>query len=390
MQPRVLGIVQSRNEWPMLGLSILHAFRSGIDTVIAVDHDSDDLTPAGLVELEKAFGSRLRIMKLAGDRFLQESTKNFIRLACAPYDFDWIYFFDADEFLIEGTPGALLTTLSQASENVDGISYAMENWICPSDFDDHIVDDFLRIQVKASQFRPIFATVEENTSSIIRGDLTFFDFPCEVKFIFRNAPEIWTDAGSHRAFRFDDSNINVLHASDFSVAHLPITSVGKLKIRAEQGRRLEALGLPFAHGWQSRLLTQVTEQKSLEEFWSRHTAATSTGTPAVNDLAFHDAILDAVSDFSELTGHVSGSEFPSPETSFPFHDMIEVFHHTLSMLQDFRVKELELDGELRNLRGQSSAFQRRLEEIESSTSWRLTAPLRWVTSKMRRALRRGT
>ena len=99
-KPRILGYVMARNEWPLLGLSVMHALNSGIDRVAVIDHCSDDATREGLRALKSFYSEKIFVYRLDDPRYLQEATTALVMALVDADSYDWVYVFDADEFVL--------------------------------------------------------------------------------------------------------------------------------------------------------------------------------------------------------------------------------------------------------------------------------------------------
>ena len=97
---RILGYVMARNEWPLLGAAIIHALSIGVDNVIVLDHCSNDGSSRHLKGIQDAFPNRVSVLRLNGEDYFQEATTSVVGALHGAQDFDWIYVFDADGFLL--------------------------------------------------------------------------------------------------------------------------------------------------------------------------------------------------------------------------------------------------------------------------------------------------
>lgn len=147
MTQNILGYVMARNEWPMLGLSIVHAFTSGIDHIIVVDHGSDDETASGLAFLKRAYEDRLTIVKLDIDEFIQEATSKIALRLFNAAAYDWVYIFDADEFILTSNRGEFRRYLREVPSEFAAVRYEVQQWIAPSDFNDLDIAEYPRLEM---------------------------------------------------------------------------------------------------------------------------------------------------------------------------------------------------------------------------------------------------
>jgi hypothetical protein len=97
---KIVGIVFAKNEWGLIVVSISHALINHVDEVYVVNHASTDQTFNGLNHLKKLWGERLHIITINNIGFFQEEATNTIIQISKKSNPDWIYVFDADEFLL--------------------------------------------------------------------------------------------------------------------------------------------------------------------------------------------------------------------------------------------------------------------------------------------------
>ena len=97
---RVLGCVMARDEWPLLGLAVDHALHGHVDHVVVVDHGSTDGTRSGLLGLQTQQPDRITLVRLDDTAFTQEAVTALMVAVGSGVPADWIYVFDADEFIL--------------------------------------------------------------------------------------------------------------------------------------------------------------------------------------------------------------------------------------------------------------------------------------------------
>lgn len=426
---RVLGYIMARDEWPMLELAITHALLHHVDEVVAVDHGSTDETRERLPQLEARWRGRLRAFRLDGVPYFQEAV-TLAALAPVPLEtFDWVYVFDADEFLVTKT-GDLRDYLHDVEDRCDVVRYQVLNFLTRRDFDERDLSDYPSITARAdaARFLPIadVTTAEE----IEFGDANFYDVPFAPKLIVRSAKDLWIEAGAHGLYHPDSRREISAPASEVYAAHLPLPSWPRVQRKVLQGRDLIAQGFDSGHGWQSQMLAHLEDAGQLEAFWETHSLgeqrsfSRARAQPVyTHDESFSLAIRSTVD--SLLIG-------PEPEpvnvNSEPRQidaaTYLRVIHGRLQTLRavswerdalarerdevvrdrdEIARKRDDLAFEVAGLRERYVATQaqldateahaRRLADVmqgmESSSSWRLTKPLRELMHFLRRVRRRS-
>ncbi len=280
MSPRVLGYVMARNEWPLIGLAITHALSAGVDEIVVVDHASDDVTRNGLQSLREAWPDRLTVLRLEGDQFLQEATTSVITAVVGARSYDWVYVFDADEFILTRPDSTLKDVLAKVPPGTDAVRYHIDQWVAPSDFDDLAVDDYDRIRHRA--ITPIFAEppAELLAEEIEQANLNFFDVPFGSKVIVRGDLSHAIGPGAHLLKTSWRPKEITLDPSVVRVGHVPFLSRRRLDRRCQRGRALKEEGFPPTHGWQSQMLSRIDEDGQLDTFWLNHSVHAKTGIQA--------------------------------------------------------------------------------------------------------------
>ena len=183
MTIRVLGYVMAKDEWPLLGLAIAHGFSYGLDHIVVVDHASTDETHNGLMHLQSKWPSQLTVIRLEREVFLQEQTTSIVMSLVGANEYDWVYVFDADEFILFSRNTTLVDLLMTISSEVDVLRYEINNWVSPHDMNDLDLAEYSRIRERAmpcvflSQPGTIFSEQIQNRQ------INFFDLPFPSKVI---------------------------------------------------------------------------------------------------------------------------------------------------------------------------------------------------------------
>jgi hypothetical protein len=275
MSDRILGYVMARNEWPLIGLSVTHALGVGVDEILVVDHSSEDETNSGLKLLQKRFPGRIKVLRLEQDEFLQEATSSLISSLVKLENYDWVYVFDADEFLMLPNNSNLKAILSSQLFDTDSVRYSIDQWVSPNDFDDLDIFDYKRIQEKSVPI--LFTTLpgEILEAEISKGNLNFFDVEFPSKIIVRPRNLYKLGPGSHVLRDNKLEKELQLSKDELVCGHLPLLSKRRLNMKAAQGKDLIDNGFPESHGWQSQMISRLKTKDELESFWKRHSSQKS-------------------------------------------------------------------------------------------------------------------
>lgn len=316
----VVGVVMARDEWPLLGLSIVHHL-SHVDRIVVLDHSSTDGTADGLARLSCSFGERLSVVRVDDVPFVQEDLTNLaVRLGTG--EADWVYVFDGDEFVLPPDGVRLADLLAEAPDDVDAVRYEVANWVSPAGFDEHDLGSYGALVHRSvpSVFARLIPELAADT--VERGHLNYFDLPFDSKVIARARRRPWIAAGSHLVHA--PSPLDEWDLRDrLLVGHLPLLTRRRLTRKAEQGEALVAQGFPASHGWQNQMVHRLARSGRLDTFWAAHTVgdpAVDTGPWAapevVADARLGRALQHAADEYSRLldahadapTGH------PAPTT----------------------------------------------------------------------------
>lgn len=265
---KVLGYVMANDNFPLLGLSIVHALEHAVDHVLVVSHNQSDSTRTDLKKLRIALKRRITIYDLKGPYF-QESTSHISLALTDLKEFDWVYIFDCDEFSIVKSKKLFKKNLESIPENIDALRYSIEQYIAPNDMDENNINDYLRIDVKSVP--NIFYKFDDRIlfDELLHQNINFFDIPFPSKIIFRAKYFEKIGPGAHNV-NLNKINELILNSSTFHVAHIPMISLGKLMNRGNHGKLLIEQKYPLWHGWQNQLIYLIDKNKKLLNFWKMH------------------------------------------------------------------------------------------------------------------------
>ena len=338
---RVLGYVMAKNEWPLLGLSITHALRAGLDHIVVVDHASSDLTSVGLQSLVARWPDQLTVFRLEDDAYFQEATTSMVMAAVGASRFDWVYVFDADEFVLASPETSLHHELQRLPAGVDVVRYEIQQWLTPENMDDTNPTDFGRAVKRTVP--NIFTNPNGllNAEDIEAGLTNFFDYPFPSKVIVRGGLTSNLSAGAHSV----NSRSRVIEVSieptRLRVGHLPLLSWARLLRKSEHGQSLVDAGFGQEHGWQNQLIRRLELNGSLLEFWTAHSDSKSnSGSPVgrpttVVDLALAEALAGPISEFSSVldTPKAPRNSSLTRETTVALGEAVRVQHDQIKRHQ---------------------------------------------------------
>lgn len=269
--PKVFGLIQAKDEWPLLALSISHALMHHVDEVYVLNHASEDRSSEGLQHLQELWKDRIHIFNWYDDQYRQEVFTNALIMISQTSSPDWLYVFDADEFLITKEFRSLKSIVSDVDQEYSAIRYEVQNWISTEEFDETDLNHYRMLQYRsvANSFIQMHPTVY--VDEILNGNLNFFDVPFGSKVIFRNDGALWLGAGAHSIRRPLRSHTLAVSSDELRVAHFPLLSRRKLGRKVNHGQRLIQDGFPSTHGWQSQMIYKFSQKNELDEFWRSHT-----------------------------------------------------------------------------------------------------------------------
>ena len=269
-KPRILGYVMARNEWPLLGLSVMHALNSGIDRVAVIDHCSDDATREGLRALKSFYSDKIFVYRLDDPRYLQEATTALVMALVDADSYDWVYVFDADEFVLSPPEMKLGEMLSRVPLDIDAVRYEIHQWVAPTDFDDLDITEYSRIRYRAVANNFTKLTGAELGDEIEHESFNFFDLPFQSKILVRGKWAQALAAGTHLIRERVGTVEMTMDASTLRVGHLPLLSRRRLALKSKQGAALIRAGFDPDHGWQSQMIYRLDIAETLEKFWRHH------------------------------------------------------------------------------------------------------------------------
>ena len=382
--PRILGYIMARNEWPILGAAIIHALSIGVDRVVVLDHASDDSSSSNLKVIQEAFPDRLVILRLNSESYFQEAATSVVGELVQAHEYDWLYIFDADEFLLVNEEIQLKEVLRNIPAHIEVIRYQNDQWIAPYDLNESDVDSYFAICNRAIPNLFINLPGEVIAEEIEDGNMNYFDVPFPTKVMVRGHLSHTIAAGSHFSRTTSSNKEMEIDPGVFRLAHLPFRSYRGLERKAEQGRALEKSGFPFGHGWQSQLLYKLQEKGMLEEFWRQHSSSKThksnenkvfASFASEEDWELADVLrkafreLETIQILSDSHSASHASNIASEESVMPISMSIGLIHG-LSSARD------ELTQQRDELTQQRDELTQQRDELRNSTIWKATKPIR--------------
>jgi hypothetical protein len=399
----------ARNETDLITLSVSHALDSLCDQVMILIHDSSSAFEEEVLNLSRIWPGKIIFLKLVDREYQQKKAMQVLNFMASKLDFDWIYPFDADEFVITVDRDLLKRYLDNVSDNILSLRYKVENWISNEDFKIDNYQSFFSIRNRAVPMVDIPLDAMTRRSEIQSGNQNYFDFEFGTKIIFRNRLSYVLTAGSHSLEELSSECENSLPNDVFKVAHIPLLSRERLSLRVEQGKKLIQEGFPVWHGWQSQMIYEMNEEGTLEEFWLNHSVTSDlpktkgTKFTSVVDYAFASAIeptikflqhgpsnndsersrFTLIDDYLNFYNYLVLSEFrcnspSSIDSAVAERDSAVAERDSAVAERDSAVAERDSAVAERD-----SAVAER-NEIQSSTLWKLFTPYRKIIRSLRR------
>lgn len=341
---KVIGVVQCKNEWGLIAMSVSYALQNHVDAVWLLDDGSTDESAAGYGVLKRMWGDRFTVIFLDSIGFEQEAiTNTLIQLAKRAENPDWIYPFDADEFLVLDGGGSLREVLAAQPDGVDELRYAVSNFVSPRDFNENSIADYRRQRFRSKATR--VASIETKVTEITSGSATFFDFGFMKKVIIRARSDIRLDRGSHSSKVFGRDKLSVA-LDTMRAVHLPMITRQRIERKAKQGKAHMDVGAPGGRGWQNQFIYRQEQAGKLDQFWEQHSIdPESVPDTVVETDIFATAIESTIGALTAMFGtddlqRPGGKNLTTgrgEQTVFGLNDVVRVSHafqdHTNAILR---------------------------------------------------------
>jgi hypothetical protein len=415
----VIGIVKARNEWPLLGLCIIHALDNHVDDILVINHASSDETGNGLAELQKNYGSRVRVLHLDKGPLQEQALYLLLSKFVDRDEYEWIYHVDADEFFITPNGERLNSLLSELPESVDVVRYEVLNFVAPSDFQEGDLDRYRELTHRSVVERSYPEDVEKTIEDIESLTSTFFALEFPSKVIYRTKSKFWAIAGSHAHIGYDPTDEHTFGTGEVFAAHLPFLTRDRLIRRAVHGKDLREAGYPKTFGWQSQIVDWMRERDKLEDFWAIHSINESSNQipqdlpKVVYDQRLVRLFDSTVNRFKDVFDSTKDSEFADANHSTDSVPL-SIAVNSIQALTDFTdvlIKEqadqlqtvntqlqtvntqlqtvnTQLQTEvskISSLQAEVADLSQQIIRIHASFSWRISAPIRSLHRVVNRA-----
>lgn len=378
---RVIGIIHAKNEWPLLGISIQYALNTHCDEVIVLDHNSSDGTSSGLAMMQGFWGERLKCFRTEDSTFYQDAIYEILVSSAKPNLGDWIYTFDADEFLVTNSHSSLKALISELDSDVDVISTQVSNFVSHKNFQVNNIAHYFSL---VHQSIPnVFMSVNGETQieDISSGRTNYFDYPFSSKVIAKYSKNLKFAPGSH-SLRFPISyNEEFVEPASAYRAHLPMLSKSRFGLRQEQSKALTAAGFPVSFGWQSRLVQAVLDSGDVDDFWEAHSIndAISVHYKEISDQRALPHTVKTTSLIEKLRPTLDQlSEPPFPLNEFLAPSKNVFGEQMLPSLPAMRLihERLELEISYANLNEELESLRLENSEILTSRTWKIASMLK--------------
>ena len=390
--PRILGYVMARNEWPLLGAAIIHALSIGVDSVVVLDHGSNDGSSIHLKGIQDAFPNRVRVLRLNDQEFFQEATTSVVGQLHGAHEFDWIYVFDADEFLLVDKQTQLKEILKGIPSHISAIRYPNQQWVAPHDLVESKMDDYFKICQRSIPNLFIDLPGDLIADEIEHGNLNYFDIPFPTKVMVRGHLSNTLSAGAHISRNSNSVNEVEIDSRLLRLAHLPFRSYRALERKAEQGKALIDAGFPFGHGWQSQLIYKLQKKSDLEEFWRAHSSSKNYASKEIGmyssfsseeDWEFAEVLRKAFHKLEEIQSAIDldvtlqGQINVIEESTLPMSVSVKLVHDLIVERNELTQQRDELTQQRDELTQQRDELTQQRDELLNSTIWKATKPIRW-------------
>ncbi len=375
---KIIGLVQAKCEWPLLALSISHALMHHVDEVYVLNHLSADESVEGIAEIQELWQDRVHIFNFHDEHYWQEASTNLLIEMCRSKPTDWIYVFDADEFILTQNNKPLRDVLDGIDPKYSVVKYDVQNWISNVNFDETRIDHYRTLRYRSIPSL-LNADIDDIIKGIEQGDLNYFDVQLFYsKVIFRNGSISWLSAGAHFLKEPTDISVCNIDSNELRVAHFPLLSRNRLQLKAEHGMRLIQDGFSAYHGWQGQIIYRLFKSGLLDEFWNNH--AITSDNPVDDKMSklfdSDDSFVLAIEPVLAILENKYGScvipknkELRMPygksyDTEIPFIDALMATHKFQTIAD--------------SLRQERDALIRELNALVNSRTWRYTRFIRVI------------
>lgn len=384
--PKIIGIIQTKNAWPVSALSISYALMHHVDEVYVLNHSSTDGTYHGLQLLQKLWNERIHVFHCYESEYWQEALTNTLIGICQKSSPDWIYPFDSDEFLLTKQCGSLKELLINIDSKCDAIRYEVQNWISVEHFCEYTFDHYRLLKYRSVPNLFISQNPRTLIDEILNGNMNYFDVPFSSKIIFRANELAWIACGSHEFISPLNHQIKKMTLDECSVAHFPLLSKNKLKDRIDRSIFFSQQKFSINHGWQSHLLNFIAQKNQIEQFWNHHSISLNKETlsaraPYCHDDSFVQRIDPVLCFLQNSWDELIVQTSPKDDTLL--NDTLISYHTASQLVKKFQRIANSINFEYHDLINKHNELisqHKKLitehQNIMTSRSWRYTNSLR--------------
>ena len=280
---KIAAVMAAKNEWPLLAASVSHALLNYADHIYLFDHSSTDNSKAGIAELIKVFPGRISFFESDHHPFDQESVFNILFSRACQDGYDWVHLLDADEFLIIEPGKNLATILDTVDSQWSGLALRVENYIIHSDNELGLIEELEAANFRAHSNTELGEPIETFLESVQQGRRIPQEKLTSSKMLVRTNPNIFVSHGGHQLKYGDgidwvqfDSRVAGADPLNLFVAHLPYTSMDRLRIRNTRKFLDSGVDVRF------RIVENLSAESELLNFWRTTRLAPGEEEPALS------------------------------------------------------------------------------------------------------------
>ena len=381
--------MQARNEKTLISLTVSHALMNGCSEVCILVHDSDQDFKKEVLLLEKLWPERIHVFYQEETKYHQKISLHVVRFLMQNQNYDWIYVFDADEFVVPSKNFNICDFLERLPSEIQAVRYEIRNWISNHDFELRQYEEFLNITHVSEP--KLISYLDSNIlkEKIKTNEINFFDLPFPSKIIFRANAPYFLASGSHylEGYR-EDVEISVDNKF-FEVAHLPFLTKSRLALRVEHGENLISAGYPEVQGWQEKMLFELNYEGGLNSFWDSHSIrAHENGLEAENpiarvDFSFQNALRPTVKVLNDLI--LNNTLFEADLLkNIDISSLVNFYRYIFQFNPEYDIVIVQRDiamAERDHAMAERDHAMAERDHIQESTIWKLFKPYRSLRSK---------
>ena len=303
---KILGIVTARNEKTLISLTVSHALMNGCSEICILVHNSDQDFKEEVTLLAKLWPNRIHVFYQEEFKYHQAIAVHAIRFLMQNQNYDWIYVFDADEFMVQSEDFNICDFLEGVPSEIQSVRYEIRNWISNYNFELKHYEEFLDIIYVSEPQSISYPNISILKEKIKNNEANFFDLTFPSKIIFRTSAPYVLASGAHYLEGYRENVEISIDSKFFQIAHVPFLTKLRLLLRVEHGENLMLSEYPEVVGWQEKMLFELNRESGLDNFWEFHSTKileknSDSGKPFARvDFAFRNTIGPTVKVLNEL------------------------------------------------------------------------------------------